>query len=690
MYLFGETNTGNVLCDFYNHKSCKNYNEYNVMYAPSGNRYYMVGLNYMQDSSYKEILTIAQVPHFDFIYARLFPAMRVVLGQERATGRAKDRADGKSEDKAQDKSEDKAQDKSEDKAQDRAQDRAQHDSQPCVKTKGGAQKKYGELITFVDSFAADHPFDQMEFNDYYVHLSKDIEYVSNIKVKNILTILKAVLLEKKIVISCSKKGNGCRMVLLLLSFIPDIINFGFNVKTYQDKFEEWINLKLPLILFHEKYVLLLHINNLQLFNEHANGKNYLISTSTGSDVYYYVKNSVDVLYDLDNDELIVKKENLMNVLSLTKYEYNYLKGLNSIFQSLINFSSLFFETAKQSSITEDGHTGGGFSRGHSTSANALDNRLGARGCLDGGNAIWTHQHGEVERHTRGGEVIPDWETLPYRSSSNHGGKHNHVDGKRNPLLGESQVDRAGEKHEYIDDEDDICVLDTKSVNFQKGDRKKFDQMSEAEERIQSSNTKKNISMNDQSDRYISNLRSHFHVYFKNFFMSSKENYEEGKKELREQYELNYNNSFLQLWQETENYNYFIEKDFKINKFLKIAEQNNVPFNKEKMEDYKFVDDLLIIEKRDNAERGKNAQKNFKDVLLISLKGYVYEGTFSILKNCKEGVGKFLYNIHDITFQGEWQNDQINGSGHLLYNNKFKYFGNFKITCSVEMDSSLII
>ncbi|KJP85570.1 hypothetical protein AK88_04791 [Plasmodium fragile] len=649
MYLFGETNTGNVLCDFYNHKSCKNYNEYNVMYAPSGNRYYMVGLNYMQDSSYNEILTIAQVPHFDFIYERLCPAVRAVLGQERATDTAMGRADGVVQDK----------------------------SQPCVKNKGDAQKKYGELITFVDSFAQDNPFDQMEFNDYYVHLSKDIEHVNNIKVKNVLIILKAMLLEKKIVISCSKKGNGCRMVLLLLSLIPDIINFGFNVKIYEDKFEEWIKLKLPLILFHEKYVLLLHINNLQLFNEHANGKNYFISTSKGSDVYYYVKNNVDVLYEMDNDELIVKKENLMNALSLTKYEYNYLKGLNSIFQSLINFSSLFFETSKQSSIMENGHTGGGFSQGHSTSANVLDNRLGATDCLDGGNTICAQQNEEVDKHTRGGDVIPDRETLPYKSSNHERNKQNHVDGWKNPVLGEAQVDHDEGKNEYIDDEDDICVLDTKSVNFQKSEQKRFDQMGETEERTQSSNTKKNVSMNDESDKYISNLRSHFHVYFKNFFMSSKENYEEGKKEMREQYELNYNNDFLQLWQETENYNYFIEKDFKMNKFLKIAEQNNVPFDKQKMEDYKFVDDLLIIDKRDNSESGKNEQKNFKDVLVISLKGYVYEGTFSILKNCKEGVGKFLYNIHDITFHGEWQNDQINGSGHLLYNNKFKYFGNFK-------------
>ncbi|ANQ08638.1 Uncharacterized protein PCOAH_00030640 [Plasmodium coatneyi] len=635
MYLFGETNTGNVLCDFYNNRSCKNYNEYNVMYAPSGNRYYMVGLNYMQDSSYKEVLTIGQVPHFDFIYGRLCPAVRAILGEEGSKDRAKNIT----------------------------HDTAQH----CVKSEEDAQKKYGELITFLDSFTADRPFDQMDFNHYYLHLSKDIEHVSNIKVKNILTILKAILLEKKIVISCSKKGNGCRMVLLLLSFIPDIINFGFNVKNYENKFEEWIKLKLPLILFHEKYVLLLHINNLQLFNEHANGKNYFISTSTGSDVYYYVKNSVDVLYEMDNDELIVKKENLMNALSLTKYEYNYLKGLNSIFQSLINFSSLFFETSKGSNITEDGHTGGGFSKGHSTSANVLDNRLDAADCLDGGNAIRTQQHGEV---------IPDCEARPY-SSSNHEGNHNNFDGRRNPRLGEAQIDQAGEKHEYIDDEDDICVLDTKSMNFQKEEGKRFTPMSETEGRIQSSNTKKNTPMNDQSDRYISNLRSHFHTYFKNFFISSKENYEEGKKELREQYELNYNSDFLQLWQETENYNYFIEKDFKMKKFLKIAEQNNVPFDKQKMEDYKFVDDLLIIEKKDNAERGKNEQKKIKDVLLISLKGYVYEGTFSILKNCKEGVGKFVYNIHDITFHGEWQNDQINGSGHLLYNNKFKYFGNFK-------------
>ncbi|GAW81444.1 hypothetical protein, conserved [Plasmodium gonderi] len=702
MYLFKETTTRNILCDFYNYKSCKNYHEYNILYSVSGNRYYMISFNYLQDNRYKEIIIISQIPHFDFIYAKFFPVMQSFVGMDKNENIYEET-------------------------------NMRKNSEGNIQNKGETKNNYEKLVIFFDNLIRSKVFEEMRFMDYYVHLSKDIENINNIKMKNILIFLKAVLLEKKIVIVCSNKGNGCRMLLLFLSFIPDIINFGFNVKSYQEKFEEWTNLRLPLILFHEKYVLLLHINNLELFNEYTYEKSYLISTNTDSDVYNYVKNKLDLLYDLDKDELIVKSENLVNALTLTKYENNYLKSIHSIFQSLINFSSLFFEMTKQNGIIISGNTGTNSSKTSSihnstgiaissvypncddkleNNSNTIDDVIHSHVCaykngekrhLDSVGYV-THcgktnsfcinkeveinilQHENNKRNLGIKKENMLEEEMTYdeknvRNRSNQNGENNnfcHDEGERKCHLENGKFDYPSVEDTYIDDEDDICIIDSKSINY----NKKMEPLdcienNENIERKKISSLKDNRENDKVQEKYISDLRNHFHIYFKNFFLLSKEHFEEGKKELREEYELNYNNYFLEIWQKTRNYNYFIEKDFKINKFLKIAEENNVLFDKEKMEDYKFVDDLLIIEKRDHVESERNIEKNLKDVLLISLKGYVYEGTFSILKNCKEGLGKFVYNMHNITFQGEWENDQINGSGHLLYNNKFKYFGNFK-------------
>lgn len=714
IYLFNEVNSDNALLYFNNDKTSIFNKEYNIMYGDSGNRYYIISLNYFENCKYKEIIIISQIPYYDFIYTRFIP-----VAQSLIMNTVKEKM-GENNDKV--------------KKFDMNIDKRGDDEKGIIINNSGKKINYEKLKNFVDYFNTGKILEYITYEDYYVSLENSIENVNNMKIKNILIFLKAILLERKIALVSSKKGNTYEKLLLFLSFIPDIINFGFNIKNYEGKFDEWIKFKLPLILFHERYILLLHINNLQLFNEYTFGKNYLISTNTDSDVYKYVKDVVDVLYDIDKDEIFIKNGDLNNALTLTKYEINYLKTISLSFKSFFNFSSIFFENIKQynnksifSSNKDDSNAcsqnnafqyntnkkndppfyenmknycvsinnnnKGGFIRdsnhGYATNnQNNIDsncvknvNTNDEVNMLDEQNdsEVYASQFYNIEKN--------NYEGIGAISNVN-------IDKNVNKNINAYEKNEIYEHYcspiEYIDDEDDGYIIDIKSLKIQQQNSYNLNII---KKEINISNNsinyiKENEENNEFKKQHITELRNHFHKYFNEFFMLSKQNYEEGVKEERENYNNNYNIHFLEMWNVTSNYNFFIEKDLKLNHFLKISKENNILFDKEDIENYYFIDDKLIIEKKnrklenetenENIDKTKKEiNKNLIDVLLISLKGYVYEGTYCKLKKCKEGIGKLIYNTHCITFYGEWKDDQINGSGHLLYSNKFKYFGKFK-------------
>ncbi|KYO02308.1 putative MORN repeat protein, partial [Plasmodium gaboni] len=693
IFLLKEMNTSsNVLYNL--NIECSSNNEYNILYGNSGNRYYSIVIDYLEENIYKEIMIISQIPYYNFISWKFLTVMESFL----------------------------------------------------------IDKEFKKLKNFVDSFSEDNNiFEKITFDDYYLNLSNNMEQLKNMKLENILIFLKALLLEKKIVISCSKKEMGCKYVLLFLSFIPDIINLGFNIKNYEDKFEEWIKLKLPLILFHETYVLLLHIDNLKLFNNYTCSKNYFISTTIDSDVYKDVQNNADLLYDVDKDSLVINNDNLMNVLKLTKFENNHINKIHSIFKSFFNFSSLIFENIKPNetlinlqniNYSNTNNIISNFNRiNEKLFCNQNDNiSLTINNSnMNNINNINNNSNDEDDNNNNDGADIVytkslcDMKTINMDDYKNNEDKSlSNLGNIPNEIKGENQMEKMKEEKvlngttcgtmnenselymnedisngnnininnnnnnkcyrdsfhlndsfpsnecnyenfELIDDEDDIYIINLKEeyseqVNFMKD-------IERSESNYNTTEKMKGLKRNDELEKYVIDIRNHFHIYFNELFTLSKEYFEEGMKEKKNVYEENYNNLFIEMWEETTNFHSFIEKDHKINKFLKIAEENNILFDKRNLEKYTFINDLLIIEKGEYYNETIN-NNNLKEVLIISLKGYVYEGTYCFLKNCKEGLGKFVSNIYDITFQGEWHNDQINGSGHLYHKN-FKYFGKFK-------------
>ncbi|SCN60955.1 conserved Plasmodium protein, unknown function [Plasmodium chabaudi adami] len=705
IYIFNEINSNNIPLDFNNDQTNIFNKEYNIMYGDSGNRYYIISLNYLENCKYKEIVIISQIPYYDFIYTRFFP-----VAQSLVMNTVKEKQDEENNDKVENF--------------DMNIDKKWDDEMDIIVDNNEKRINYENLKNFVDYFNTGKILEYITYEDYYVSLENSIENVNNMKIKNILIFLKAILLERKVALVSSKKGNTYEKLLLFLSFIPDIINLGFNIKNYKGKFDEWIKLKLPLILFHEQYILLLHINNLQLFNEYTFGKNYLISTNTDSDVYKHVKDVVDVLYDIDKDEIFIKNEDAKNGLTLTKYEINYLKTINLSSKSFFNFSSMFFENIKQynnkSSISSNKDASNACSQSNAFQHNTnkkndapfyenmknyyvtiINNNKGGpimysnQGCvinnqnnIDSNCVQNVNTNDEVNKLDEQNDSKIDASQCYNIEKDNYGGVGTtpHVNINKNVNAYEQCCSPIG----YIDDEDDVYIIDIKSLNIQQRNSYNLS-IIKREETISNNNInyiKENEENNEFKKQNITELRNHFHKYFDEFFMLSKKNYEEGVKETREKYNNNYNIHFLEMWNETSNYNFFIEKDLKLNNFLKISKENNILLDKEDIENYNFIDDILIIEKKnrqlENETENENIDKSKKeinnnliDVLLISLKGYVYEGTYCKLKKCKEGIGKLIYNTHCITFYGEWKDDQINGSGHLLYSNKFKYFGKFK-------------
>ncbi|SOV11630.1 MORN repeat protein, putative [Plasmodium sp. gorilla clade G2] len=700
IFLLKEMNTTtNVLYNL-NIESTSN-NEYNILYGNSGNRYYSIVIDYLEENIYKEIMIISQIPYYNFISCKFLTVMESFL----------------------------------------------------------IDKEFKKLKNFVDSFSEDNNiFEKITFDDYYLNLSNNMEQLKNMKLENMLIFLKALLLEKKIVISCSKKEMGCKYVLLFLSFIPDIINLGFNIKNYEDKFEEWIKLKLPLILFHETYVLLLHIDNLKLFNNYTCSKNYFISTTIDSDVYKDVQNNADLLYDVDKDSLVINNDNLMNVLKLTKFENNHINKIHSIFKSFFNFSSLIFENIKPNetlinlqniNYSNTNNIISNFNRineklfcNQNNNISLTINNSNMNNINNNNNNSNSNDEDDNNNNNDGADIIHtkslcDMKTINMDDYKNNEDKSfSNLGYIPNEIKGENQMEKMKEEKvlngttcgtmnenselymnedisngnnininninnnnkfyrdnfhlndsfpsnecnyenfELIDDEDDIYIINLKEeyseqVNFMKD-------IERSESNYNTTDKMKGLKRNDELEKYVIDIRNHFHIYFNELFTLSKEYFEEGMKEKKNVYEENYNNLFIEMWEETTNFHSFIEKDHKINKFLKIAEENNILFDKRNLEKYTFINDLLIIEKGEyyNETIDNNNNNNLKEVLIISLKGYVYEGTYCFLKNCKEGLGKFVSNIYDITFQGEWHNDQINGSGHLYHKN-FKYFGKFK-------------
>ncbi|KNC36885.1 hypothetical protein PFLG_02220 [Plasmodium falciparum RAJ116] len=147
IFLLKEMNTStNVLYNL-NIEPTSN-NEYNILYGISGNRYYSIVLDYLEENIYKEIMIISQIPYYNFISWKFLTVMESFL----------------------------------------------------------IDKEFKKLKNFVDSFSEDNNiFEKITFDDYYLNLSNNMEQLKNMKLENILIFLKALLLEKKIVISCSKK-----------------------------------------------------------------------------------------------------------------------------------------------------------------------------------------------------------------------------------------------------------------------------------------------------------------------------------------------------------------------------------------------------------------------------------------------------------------------------------------------------
>ncbi|EAA19254.1 hypothetical protein, partial [Plasmodium yoelii yoelii] len=173
IYLFNEFNSDNTLLYFNNDKTNVFNKEYNIMYGDSGNRYYIISLNYFENCKYKEIIIISQIPYYDFIYTRFIPVAQSLIMN---TVKEKKEEDNNEKVEKFDMNIDKRGDYENDIIIDNSGDRI----------------NYEKLKNFVDYFNTGKILEYITYEDYYVSLENSIENVNNMKIKNILIFLKAI------------------------------------------------------------------------------------------------------------------------------------------------------------------------------------------------------------------------------------------------------------------------------------------------------------------------------------------------------------------------------------------------------------------------------------------------------------------------------------------------------------------
>lgn len=148
--------------------------------------------------------------------------------------------------------------------------------------------------------------------------------------EKIFTILKMILLEKKIIVYSHISNNVCSFILSLVSLIPGNTLFNLNIGNSVKNFHKCINMfGLPFKLFNKESKLY-PLFTLFDFSDIENTKSFLIGT-TNQLVLNHGKMKYDLTVNIDTGKIIMNSEIPDKILKTTKEEkYIYNTIYNKI------------------------------------------------------------------------------------------------------------------------------------------------------------------------------------------------------------------------------------------------------------------------------------------------------------------------------------------------------------------------
>ena len=177
-------------------------------------------------------------------------------------------------------------------------------------------------------------FSKMDMNDIY--LSFNVKKLLLFTKDKIFTIIKMILLEKKILVYSQVSGDVCSFIYNLISLIPGQLLFNLRTGNSVKNYIKYLNMYgLPFIIFHNNYKFFPLISLFDIDKIQKDYKSYLIGTTNQLIYKDYLSNKkYDLLIDFDTGKIIMNKHLNKDIFENSKYEKKIYNLIHSKFKSL--------------------------------------------------------------------------------------------------------------------------------------------------------------------------------------------------------------------------------------------------------------------------------------------------------------------------------------------------------------------
>ncbi|EGR31580.1 hypothetical protein IMG5_106320 [Ichthyophthirius multifiliis] len=202
-------------------------------------------------------------------------------------------------------------------------------------------------------------FNQININDYeilesaYQNMNQSLKNTHNLKdseiyigtpvktlvyffKEKVLQIVKAILLEKRIIVYSLNSCACSNFIISIISLFPGLSHFNFSNSFYISIVKKALNeYGFPLRIFNEidkPIEMYFTVQNLDQIEKY---KSYLIGT-TSQLIKTHKKTQADLIIDLDQNSIIYQNENIKNLLQLNSEEKKFMENIYKISKQYIS------------------------------------------------------------------------------------------------------------------------------------------------------------------------------------------------------------------------------------------------------------------------------------------------------------------------------------------------------------------
>eukprot|EP00919_Chromeraceae_sp_WS-2016_P005014 GHVR01011890.1.p1 GENE.GHVR01011890.1~~GHVR01011890.1.p1 ORF type:complete len:590 (+),score=144.46 GHVR01011890.1:67-1836(+) len=170
------------------------------------------------------------------------------------------------------------------------------------------------------------PFENLQYNELFLNVQGVNEPLPlSLKPAKLLSLVKAVLLECKILMYSVSAAMASSSVLALLSFIPGASALGFASDGFGVKLHKWSEMGYPLVVYNDMCGCYPYLS-LQLLSSLLQQKGFIVGTTNQLMLQQSVLD-VDVLIDLDRSRVrILKKGGVQDALRLTTNDFKFINN----------------------------------------------------------------------------------------------------------------------------------------------------------------------------------------------------------------------------------------------------------------------------------------------------------------------------------------------------------------------------